>query len=626
MTESTEAFKGYIPPKGVKYEPDGEGVFVSVIHGQNYTDLAQYFYNDWNLYTVIRDHEYNSRYVTEVDEEKREMYEDPRNDAEAPLLYAGEYIFVPDISAQASPQSEEQTPEEEEEPAEEKKPILKKDWTGTEHQAPAPKIEVFLPSNTSGTECNYAFTHDGEEAWAKLLSYSFSESTDEVAGSFSFSIEHGEDKGVSTFDRIPIRSVVKIYEGDTHARFIGIVCRRRISKQMTSQGLKRSITLSGKSILSSITEYTVSLDVEIPGVHDAAAEAKFLTILLADEFSKKSLTIKEFIKLTWLYFYCNEVGAGVSATGLSEIATRFIIQDRDPGIFIDTTGEDQDIRYPISCIFTQGNNLITEVWRYLLPKNAYELFGYCDKQGEPKLMARQVPFGDPETGCEDWKNLDLYTVYPISLIGYELEQNDENVYTAFAVDLAGASLDRTRSMLTHKNYALYNKSKMQIYGYRPMEIAFNGYDREENSDAGSEDTLNAIEKLNTLVSYWYSRNDDMYSGTITLCTDFNEPETNPRVGCRVKFLGGEFYINKTEHSWQYGRTPTIKLTVSRGMMYESGVIRGHRDVIELEDKIKDEAISDEEEAELEIQVKAALDAGIIKDIGKQFSELEYRIQ
>jgi hypothetical protein len=91
----------------------------------------------------------------------------------------------------------------------------------------------------------------------------------------------------------------------------------------------------------------------------------------------------------------------------------------------------------------------------------------------------------------------------------------------------------------------------------------------------------------------------MYSGTITLITDFNEPSTNPRIGCRLGFLGGEFYINKTEHTWQYGSTPTIKLHVSRGMIYDKSgkMITGQNGIMCVADQYAELRMPKEIEAE-----------------------------
>jgi hypothetical protein len=66
----------------------------------------------------------------------------------------------------------------------------------------------------------------------------------------------------------------------------------------------------------------------------------------------------------------------------------------------------------------------------------------------------------------------------------------------------------------------------------------------------------------------------MYSGTITLITNFKDLSKNPKAGYRVSFLGGQFYVEKSVHSWNYGGTPLNILTVSRGMIYnDKGKIR-----------------------------------------------------
>jgi hypothetical protein len=189
-------------------------------------------------------------------------------------------------------------------------------------------------------------------------------------------------------------------------------------------------------------------------------------------------------------------------------------------------------------------------------------------------MVRQVPYGDPDNGNYDWSALDIYEISPVSLTAYELDQNDEEVYTAFVSYIIGSARDRAFYMAvsqekqedsTIKRYG----PKTLVYGFRPLEISFHGYDRSGNTKNQKNDELtSALSKLNSRAQYWYSRLDDMYSGTITICTDFNRPETNPRVGCRARFMGGEFYINKTDHAWNFGGTPTIKLTVSRGMRYD----------------------------------------------------------
>jgi hypothetical protein len=123
--------------------------------------------------------------------------------------------------------------------------------------------------------------------------------------------------------------------------------------------------------------------------------------------------------------------------------------------------------------------------------------------------------------------------------------------------------------------AIRDKAKIAIYGFKPLEISYRGYNRQGNEKGKEIDPLKqAFKALNKKAQFWYSRLDEMYSGTITVITDFIEPETNPRAGFRAGFLGGEFYITKTEHRWQYGGTPTITLTLTRGMHYKNGDYAG----------------------------------------------------
>jgi hypothetical protein len=447
--------------------------------------------------------------------------------------------------------------------------------TGCDHQTPVPVIEIFKPENEDPEKADIIYTANTPHgAYSKLLGYSFVEAADDLEGSFSFSVENEEaGDGKTVFDLVPVRSIVKIYEGDLERpAFVGIVRRRRMGASMTSQGVKRTITFSGKSVVSCIAEYTVSLDVRIQGVSDAISKTRDLTARL----SKKSLSIKNFMAETWQYFKDISESAGVVTTGIAEIINRHI---GGGDSFISVLGKERELRYPVACaFFNAGNNTITDVWRNILPKPVYELFSRCDG-GKPKIIARQVPYGDPENGNDDWGNLDLYVISPVSLVSYDLEQSDEDVYTAFASYVVGSAMDKSFYMAENQTgkdtTVVHCPEKQKIYGFKPLEIVFNGYDRQGNADDGETESLKtAVMALNKTASYWFSRQDDMYAGSVTVCTDFNEPETNPRVGCRAGFLGGEFYIERAAHSWNFGGTPMIKLSLSRGMVYdENGKMR-----------------------------------------------------
>ena len=471
---------------------------------------------------------------------------------------------------------------------------IEKQWDGVEHQSPNPKIEIFTKGNPKTPDITCL--PDPKAEWAKLLSYTFTESTEDLEGAFSFSVENEElkNKGKSAFDMIPVRSIVKIYEGNQEeAAFIGIIRHRELGKAMTSQGIKRSIVFSGKSIISCIAEYTVSLDVRIQDVADNMS----LNNELTDKLAEDGLTIQKFMKETWEHF--KKVSEGkkkvITTAGIADVISKFI--GDDPDKFIKVTGKGQTLRYNVACIFyNAANNVIADVWRNILPDRVYEFFSRCEK-GEPKIIARQVPFGDPDNGYGDWSDLPLYVISPVSLTAYNLKQSDEEVYTAFASYIVGSAMERNFYMAVSQtgddSIVKHDDKKRGIYGFKPLELNFYGYDRQGNAkDEKKSDLTEALKELNKTAHYWYSRLDEMYSGSLTVITDFNEPKNNPKAGCRAGFIGGEFYINKTDHSWNYGGTPTINLTVSRGMVYDnSGKMKDGED-------------------------------GVIKNVGSRFRELE----
>jgi hypothetical protein len=510
-----------------------------------------------------------------------------------PTIYPGTTIFLknkPESPQDDDPPQRAAT-EEEKLSANE---IHKDRWMGVEHQAPAPKLEIYTRGEPDSPDYTYS-ADPNAGAYSKLLGYTFSESVDDLEGVFSFTVENEEVdvEGRTVFDLIQNRSIVKIYEGDPKRPvFVGILRRRHLGMSMTSQGPKRTITFSGKSIISCITEYTISLDVRIQNVADAMSRTKSLE----DRLARDGLTIKDFMKESWNHFKEVSENSGISNWGIADIINKFI-GDGDPDKFIKVIGGERELRYNIATIFyNEANNVIADIWRGILPNRVYELFSRCD-EGEPRIIARQVPYGDPDNGNYDWINLPIYLISPISLTSYELDRSDDEVYTAFASYIIGSSMSREFYMAVNQTgndtTVKYNLEKLMIYGFKPLEISFIGYDRQGNTRNEKIDTMTEmVANLNKLAFNWYSRLDDMYSGSLTICTDFNNPETNPRIGCRARFLGGEFYINKTEHTWNFGGTPTIKITLSRGMIYDkNGKMRPGEE-------------------------------GVIKNIGRRFRELE----
>ena len=481
--------------------------------------------------------------------------------------------------------------------------ISKARWTGVENQTPVPRLEIFTRGNPDRPDFVYTADLRGG-AYTKILAYSFSEAVDDLSGSFGFTVEDEEaDRyGRTVFDLIPVRSVVRIYEGKGKGArrpvFVGIIRRRHLGMSMSSQGVKRTVTFNGKSVISAIAEFTVSLDQRIPTVQDAMSRSKDLTVEFAGLGGPPS--IKEFMVMTWNHFLRTSEYAGIATTGLTGVIRNFI--GDSPETFINVLGVEQRMRYNVAMTFyNAANNVIADTWRNILPERVYEFFSRVEN-GEPRIVARKVPFGDPNGSggagsFDDWRDLPAYAISPVSLTEYTLEQSDEEVYTAFASHVIGSARDRmfyiSANQTMSDSLVRHSREKQRLYGFRPLELSFNGYARRGNAgNAEIEPLTRAISDLNDMAYYWYSRLDEMYSGTVTVCNDFNSPETNPRAGCRAVFMGGEFYINRVEHAWFYGGTPTVKLTLSRGMVYdENGMMREGAD-------------------------------GVLKNVGRRFRELE----
>jgi hypothetical protein len=450
-----------------------------------------------------------------------------------------------------------------------------------ESQSPQPRIEIIKPDGAIvWLKPDYpGFSPSGKSITSRnLLSYTFSEAVDDLMGSFSFSVENetvrkpAHDKqGESLFDLIPLRSVVNIHEdaGEIPA-FRGIIRKRHIGAAMTSSGVRKSVVFSGKSIISCITEFMVPLDQRIYGVSNSISKTKDLQ----SKLGKDDLTIKDFMEKTWEFFrtVSDEVsqGSGFVNGKLLEIIDKFIGKD-----FV-LAAEGETLQYPVATMFyNQTNNYITDVWGNILPKPVYELFTRFDvEDNRPVIVARQVPYGDPDNGNYDWLDLKLYYIDPASLTGYDLEQSDEDVYTAFNSYVIGSPKSKEFYQVVSDKVDSdigVDNDKSAIYGFRLLSVSFVGFDRMQNESAEKrkDELTKRLSKLNERIKYWYSRIDEMYSGTITLITDFKDISKNPKAGSRVSFLGGQFYVEKSVHSWNYGGTPLNVLTVSRGMVYNA---------------------------------------------------------
>lgn len=469
-----------------------------------------------------------------------------------------------------------------------------------EWQAPNPKIEIFSYKKPESPVLVLVPKENVSPGFCNgLISYSFSESTSSIEGGFTFTIQEDPDgSGYTAYDRIRNMFVVKIYEGsDRTPSFVGVIHKKRVGKNLTDKGVRNTTSFSGESIAGLFTRFQIAMNIRIMSVKDADAANTNLT----QKLSGMTLNPKSFLENTWEDYTAMTISGlegevALSNTKVVEIIANFMGSD-----FLETSATDADFAYPIaSAFYQQGVNIITGIWQSILPPPVYEIFSRVDKAGKCKIVVRESPFDSDDLTLNDinfsakWTGLRLTEVEPVKLTSFDLELSDEEVYTAYYSYLEGSVLSSesyvTLSQLSKsgEQTVCIDSEKLAVYGYRPLEVNFRGYARVGTDSTRNNDVLKAFSALNLRLKEWYGNIDKMHAGSITLTTDFMKPEKNPRAGERLGFIGGQFYIKSTDHSWAYGGTPTIACTVNRGAKYsKSGVFVGEienagKTLIELE--------------------------------------------
>jgi hypothetical protein len=574
----------------------------TVERGQGFKSIAKLYYKDENEYQRIIDANtpeipYPAWGHSPLMSER--WKDAPESGEKLPVLYPGDVLWIPVIPPEPETPGNAANENEGGQSGSGGQSggggkIFRKSYNGhfgVKTQFPNPKVEIFKSEDPGNAYLTYeGLTENG--VLSELLGYTFSEGVDDLQGAFSITVENEKIAAdLMTFDAVPLRGIVKIYEADKgRPAFIGIIKQKRMKFSMTNQGPKRTIMFSGKSVIAAVSEYAVTTDLRISFV-DPEAKSKQIT----GELSRNDLTIKGFMKKTWEDYLTQGEENGFPSTGIKKIIDNFIGSIDD---FI-SGDDDRTLKYNITgAFYSEGNNNIDQLWRNVLPQPVYEIYAYCDRDaGKPMIKAREVPFGFQETKNQDWHNLDIYEIDPLDLIDYDVSQSDDEVYNVFISYLIGSSREQEFYIAVKRGQGYkpeMDGEKIALYGFRPLQISFRGYDR-QGVEKDSDKLNDGLMELDQEAKYWFGRLDEMYNGTITLITDFklddNNEDRNPRIGCRAGFLGGEFYITKADHRWTYGGTPTITLTISRGMKYKNGY-----------------------------QVSGK--AGVLPDVGKRFKELE----
>lgn len=396
-----------------------------------------------------------------------------------------------------------------------------------------------------------------------LLSYSFSKSVSNFSGNFQITIREETDMTIYSenerkpfIDKVHALDVVKIIENDNNEPdFIGIVT----TISFTGTEGNKTINISGYSIEYLLEFFTISLD--------ATAMAWANTYVNVDSKNRDykstnggsdSASIKEVCKTSYNYF-CNIANQykKLTNTKIMDLINKFMGSD------LFDCPDSLKFKYPIASNILQNSTINWSNYiRNLLPQNVYELYGIITN-GKVKIRAREVPFS-----AGAWNKLEKTKIKDYALINYTLTKSIDEVYTNFYSYVEGSSLapdfwNRLNASSEGNILAETNNEKTALYGYKPLQCNFIGYNTESKVDIQKQ-----FKELNKNLADWYGKLDEMYDATITVVNIQNEPIA--AIGEVVQFLGGEFYVVGTEHSWQYGVSPKVTYHCERGGKYTNG--------------------------------------------------------
>ena len=402
-----------------------------------------------------------------------------------------------------------------------------------------------------------------QRLWSdQLLSYSFSERIDSIDTEFTFSVTPEVDRGgKSWMDKIQPRDVAVFTEFGV-VRYVGVITRVRYYGRMDDTP-NRSITISGMSVGGILSTYRIILDQRIYRYHSTAdaLNQQFMAKLTSalnegDAFRQVLISIYEsFMALM------QEVGRMGEHEGVGVVFSRYL--DYQSGI-----DDDVKTHYPIHLtLYTVGANDIWSIWEGVVQRPIHELFGRWNAgTGRYQIVFRQAPFDH-----KDWAALPIHDIDPLWVKSVEVGLSDDDIYTFFSSYFPGSGVSRSVAIGTadYAGTAVIDEDHWAQYGYRPMEMTFKYFDRSMLEKFNSTEGL--MKRMNRMVKGWYEKNSEFLNGTIEMMT---VPNAYVRIGERLRYLSGEFYVEGTTRSWSYGGPMVTRLTITRGYRYDAGKYTG----------------------------------------------------
>jgi hypothetical protein len=400
------------------------------------------------------------------------------------------------------------------------------------------------------------------------VGYNFDENLASLDTGFSFQLTLERDKdGYTWYDKIHVRDLVFIREhGKT--RFAGYIQNRRYVARMGDKGPQRSIAISGTSIGGFLTTFSIIMDLHILSSNQTAKDAasQFMAAIASNIDVNQSMA--ELMKAVFKAFLdmVDKIG------GSQNIGVRQIIEK-----FFNIGGKfspNVKAKYPYCLsLFQTGENSLWDVISQIVTPPFHELYGlwnYAMGANNYELIMRPTPFNP-----SDWSALPI-SVIPddipaLFLKDYDIGDSDNDMKTIYGCFLPGSAISREKAMtLDNFKYSMkFDNDMWPYYGYRPLFTELRYFNRAKEKDF--TDVATMIAELSQQLYDWFHNNAGFLTGTVSIeNVETTEYTHYPQIGERLGFLGGEFYIEQTRHSWQYGGEMVKTLGVSRGFLYSKG--------------------------------------------------------
>lgn len=396
-----------------------------------------------------------------------------------------------------------------------------------------------------------------------LVSYSFEESLHTPDSSFHLRLTlEADEQGRTWYNKIQLMDLVFISEFG-EIRYTGFVQNRRIAQSMGDKP-RRYIIISGSSIGAMLTNFPLVLDQFLyEGTTTAKAASRKLSARLAALQDTTNVSVAEIlIAIYESYFELTQaVGTLGASQGIRGVIDHFMdVESRLSSNVV--------VRYPMSfSMYQVGVNNIWEIISQVITPPVNELFGLWNpKTNKYEVVFRQAPFEE-----KDWRSLPITPLPTVAIREADLGNSDSEVFTFYLATLPGSGISRRKAMVYDSGLGKIpqiDTEKWKKYGYRPMLVDFRYFNRdhEKTFSAGPLMTV-----LSEMMKKWFERNDEFLSGSVTFMTmpisSRRKKTQSPRIGERLSFLEGEFYIEKSEHSWEMEGPMETKLGLTRGYVY-----------------------------------------------------------